>query len=84
MNAIRFLIPGLSVDLWHQRSISCMCMPVKIRLNPKHPFYSDLPGLFRPVRVIRGALSFNNLASSVMRFNTAQFSRRFIPSDTRL
>ena len=32
----------------------------KICHNPKHTLYSDLPGLFRPVQITRGALSFIN------------------------
>ena len=30
LNAVRFLIPGLSVDLWHQRSLSCMGLLFKM------------------------------------------------------
>ena len=77
-------IPGLSVDLWHQRSISSLCMLFKICRNLKRPLYSDLPGLFHPVWITRGALSFNNLGFSVVRFNTTQFSYSFIPTVARL
>ena len=66
LNAIRFLILGISVDLWHPRSISSLCMLFKICRNPEHPLYSDLSGQFRPVWITRGALSFNNLAFSVV------------------
>ena len=83
LNAIRYLIPGLSVDLCHQHSLSSLCMLFKICHNSKHHFYSGLPGLFRPARITRGALSFNNLAFSVVRFNTTQFSRSFVPAVTR-
>ena len=58
-------------------------MLFKICCNPKHLLYSDLRGLPRPAQITRGALSFNNLAS-VMRFNTTQFFRGFIPAVTRL
>ena len=80
LNAIRFLIPGHSVDLWHRRSSSFLCILFKICCNLKHPLYSDLPGLFHPARITKGALSSNNLAFSVVRFNTAQFCRSFIPA----
>ena len=84
LNAIRFLIPGLSVDLWHRCSTNSLCMLFKICCNPKHPLYSDLPGLFRSAKITSGALSFNNVAFSVVRFNTTQFSRSFIPAVTIL
>ena len=84
LNAIGFLIPGISADLWHRLCISFLCTVFKICRNPKHPLYSDLLGLFRPVQITRGALRFNNLAFSVVRFNTTQFSRSFISAVTRL
>ena len=52
--------------------------------NPKHHLNSHLPGLFCPARITGGALSLNNFAFSVMRSNTTQFSRSFIPAVTRL
>ena len=39
LNAIKFLIPGLNVDLWHRRSVSSLCMLYKIYHNPKHPLF---------------------------------------------
>ena len=83
LNAIRFLIHGLSVDLRHQHSISSLCMLFKIFHTPKH-LYSDLRGLFCPFRIIKGVLSFNNLAFSHGRLNTTQFFRSFVPAVTRL
>ena len=59
-------------------------MVFKICRNSKHPLYSDLPGVFRPARITRGTLSFNSLPFSVVRFNTIQFFRSFIPAVTRL
>ena len=59
-------------------------MLIKICCNPKQPLGSDSPGLFRPVQIIRGVLSFSNLAFSVVRFNATQFTRSFIPAVTRL
>ena len=59
-------------------------MLFKICRKSKHPLYSDLPGLFCPVRITGGALSFNNLAISVMRYKTTPFSRSFMPAVNRL
>ena len=56
----------------------------KICCNPKHPHSSQLLGLFCPAQIARGALSFNNLAFSVVRFNAIQFTRSFITAVTRL
>ena len=56
----------------------------KICHNPEHHLYIDLSVLFRPARITRGALSFSNLAFSVVRFNSTQFSRSFIPAVTRV
>ena len=84
LNAIRFLIPGRSVDLCHRCFASSLCMLFKICCNPKHPLYSDLHGLFRPAWITIGALGFNNLAFSVVRFNTIQFSSSFILAVTIL
>ena len=75
---IRFLIQGLAVDLWYQHSISSLCMLFKIYHKPKHPFYSDLPGLFHPARITREDRGFNNFSLSVVRSNTTQFFRSLI------
>ena len=84
LNAIKFLIPDLRTNLWHRRSISSLCMLYKIYHNPEHPMHSDLPNLYRPLRNTRNAVNSNSLAFSFVRFNTAQFSRSFIPSVTSL
>ena len=59
-------------------------MLFKISCIPKHPLYSDLPGLFRHAQITKSALSFNNLDFSVVRFNSTQLSGSFIPAATRL
>ena len=82
MNVIKFLIPCVSVDLYHQRPISSLCMLFKIYHNPKHLLYSA--GLFHSARITRVGLTSNNLAFSVVRFNTSKLSRSFIPAVTRL
>ena len=50
-------------------------MLFKIYHNPNHSLYLDLPDQFRPVQIIRGALSSNNLAFSVVRSNTTRLPR---------
>ena len=57
---------------------------LKIFHNPWHFLHSELLNLFYPRRVKRGSLSVNSLYSSLMRFNTFQYSRRFIPAATKL
>ena len=83
LNACKFLIPDLNTDLWHRRSISCLCMLFKIYHNPAHPLHSELPNLFQPVRTTRYAASSHSHSFSVVRCSTAQYSRSFIPASTR-
>ena len=59
-------------------------MLFKIYHNPRNPLYSDLPSLFHPAWITRGALSSNSLAFSVVRSNTIQFFRSLIPAVNRL
>ena len=42
--------------------------------NPKQSLYSDLPGLFCPAWITRGAHCSSNLAFSVVRSNTRLYS----------
>ena len=84
LNAFKFLTPDLKVDLWHRRSISCLCMLFKIYHNPRHPLHSELPNLFQPVRVTRNAVNSHSCCFSAVRCNTVQHSRCFIPASTRL
>ena len=83
LNAFKFLIPGLTTDLWHRRSISSLCMLFKIYNNPKHPLNSELPNLFQPVRVTRNAVNSHRYCFSAMRCNTSQYTRCFIPASTK-
>ena len=47
-----FLTGGLfECDLAHRRSVAVLCMLYKIRCNPTHPLYGDLPVPYEPVRV---------------------------------
>ena len=84
MNAAIFLIPGFSLDPWHQRSICSLCLLFKIYHNLKHALYSDLHGLLCPAQVTRGALGSNTLDFSFVRSNTTHFTRNFIPAVTKL
>ena len=88
LNSIKFLIPDLcenrGINLWHRRSISSLCMLYKIFHNPQHPLHSDLPNLYHPPRNTRFAVNLNSRAFSIVRCNTSQFSRSFIPSVTRI
>ena len=84
LNVIKFLIPDLHINLWDRRSVSSLCMLYKIYHNLEHPTHSDLPSLYRPSCNTRNAINLNGLAFSFVMFNTAQFSKSFIPSVTRL
>ena len=83
LNACKFLIPELNVNLWHRRSIGSLCMLYKIFHNPKHPLHSELPNLFQPVRMTRNVANSHSLSFSVIRCNTVQYSRCFIPANTK-
>ena len=83
LNACKFLIPDLNTDLWHRRSISCLCMLFKIYHNPAHPLHLELPSLFQPVRETRRAVNSHNHSFSAVRCSTAQYSRCFIPASTK-
>ena len=83
LNACKFLIPDLNTDLWHRRSISCLCMLFKIYHNPAHPLHSELPSLYLPVRVTRNAVNAHSHSFSAVRCSTVQYSRCFIPSSTK-
>ena len=83
LNAFKFSIPNLMTNLWHRRSISCLCMLFKIYHNPRHPLHLELPDLFQPVRVTRNAVNSHSCCFSVVRCNTVQYSRSFIPVSTK-
>ena len=51
LNAIRFFIPGLSVDLWHQCAMTFLGMLFKTYHNLKHSLNLDLNGRFYPSRI---------------------------------
>ena len=80
LNTCKFLIPDLNADLWHRRSISCLCMLFKIYHNPTHPLHSELPSLFHPVRETRNVVHSHSHSFSVARCSTAQYSRCLIPA----
>ena len=80
LNACKFLIPDLIIDLWHRRSISSLCMLYKIFHNPEHPLHSELPNLFQPVRMTRNVANSHSLSFCPVRCNTVQYLRSFIPA----
>ena len=84
LRAIKFLIPDLSINLWHRRAVSSLCILHKIFHNENHPLHRELPALYAPRRVTRGALSVNSRAFAPFRFNTNQYARSFILSTTEL
>ena len=83
LNGCRFLIPELDIDLWHRRSISCLCMLFKIYHNPEHPLHLELPNLNHPVRVTRTTARSHSHSFNLVRSNTVQHSRCFIPATTK-
>ena len=80
LNACKFLIPDLDTDLWHCRSISCLCMLFKIYHNPAHSLHSELPSLFQPMRETRYAVNPHCHSFSAVRCSTTQYWRWFIPA----
>ena len=57
LNACKFLSLDLNADLQHRRSISCLCMLIKIYHNPAHSLHSQLPSMLLPVCVTRNAVN---------------------------
>ena len=80
LNACKFLIPDLIIDLWHRRSISSLCMLYNFFHNPEHPLHSELPNLSQPVRMTRNVANSHSLSFCPVRCNTVQYSRSFIPA----
>ena len=57
VSGTRFLTGGVfECDLAHCRSVALLCMLYKIRCNPMHPHYGDLPVPYVQVQVTRGAV----------------------------
>ena len=57
VSGVSFLTGGVfECDLAHSLSVAVLCMLYKIRCNPMHPLYGDLPVPYVPVRVTRGAV----------------------------
>ena len=84
LNAIKFLIPDLEIDLWHRRAVSSLCMLYKIFHNKDHPVYTLLPSMYQPRRVTRNAVAAHSSTFSSIRLNTNQYSRSFVPAITKL
>lgn len=77
---IRFLLPNLGINLAHRRLVGSLALFHKIYFNPNHPLHSKLPLAFQPIRLTRHALGLNDRAFTLVRCNTNQYSRCFIPS----
>ena len=45
VSSVKFLLPNLSIDLWHRCRVSSLCLLHKIYYNNKHPMHSSLPDL---------------------------------------
>ena len=71
LNACKFLIPDLSTDLWHRRSINCLCMFFQIYHSSAHPLYSELSSLFHFVRETIRAVHSHSHSFSFVRCSTA-------------
>ena len=52
LRACKFSIPNLTISLQHRRFISSLSMLYELFHNPYHPLHSELPNLFRPMKVI--------------------------------
>ena len=77
LNTCKFLIPDLNTDLWHRRSISCLCMLFKIYHNPAHPLHSELLSLFHPVLETRNAVHSQSHSLSVVRSSTEEHEKHY-------
>ena len=43
LNAIKFLISNLEIDLWHRNAFSSLCILYKVSHNTDHPVHALLP-----------------------------------------
>ena len=84
LSSIKFILPNISVDLWHRRQISSLCLLHKIYYNDKHPLHSFLPDLAVFARNTRQAAAANSLTFSRARYRTSQFARSFVPATIRV
>lgn len=80
LNSIRFILPNLSLDLYHRRTIGALSLLFKAFNDVQHPLHNVLPDRFVPLRATRYSLNLNDLAMNRATVSTNQFSRCFIPS----
>ena len=83
LNDCKFLVPAHNTDLWHHRSISCLCRLFKIYDNPALPLHQERPSLFHAVRETRNAVKSHSHSFSVVSCSTAQYSTYFILASIR-
>ena len=79
MKKIKTLIPDLTVDLAHRRTVASICMFYKIRSNSNHFCSSLLPPILAPGRNTRSGVALNSLALMLPFCRTNQHQRSFIP-----
>ena len=85
VSGANFLTGGVfECDLAHRRSVAVLCMLYKIRCNPMHPLYGNLPVPYVPVLVTRYALIAHRFTYAPPRCRTSQYRRTFIPLSVSL
>ena len=83
-NSIKFLMPDLSVDINHRRTVGALSVLYKIVSDLSHPLHRFLPRFYQSNRVTRNSVSMNSRAFVIDRVSTCQYSRCFFPSTCRL
>ena len=84
LRACKFDISHFTINLQHHYSISSLCILHKVLHKPLH-LHSELPNLFYPRSITRGATSVNSLSFLPKKFNTTQYySKCIIPAKTKL
>ena len=79
VSGARFLTGGVfECDISHLRSVAVLYILFKIRCNPMHRLNDELPVLYAPVRVTRGALVAHRYTYAPPSCRTSQYHRTFI------
>ena len=79
LRSLKYVLPSLSVNLYHRRLVGALTIFFKVFHQVQHPLNSRLPPSFIPQRLTRRALTLNSCALTSLRCSN-QFSRCFIPS----
>ena len=83
INNIRFLLPNLTLNLHKRRLVGALSFLYKIKSNNKHPLHPALPAPYTAARLTRNSnniMNRNSKAFSVIRCNSTQYTRCFIPN----